>query len=110
MIAILYLAYLSTFFGITAHGIILLRRYPAGIVAPFSLLVPLFGIASGILVLGETFDRFEIAGGLLVITGLVIANFGGNISKSKKGGTLRFRPLVLLCLTWNYLVPSRRQL
>jgi O-acetylserine/cysteine efflux transporter len=83
IIAILYLAYVSTLFGITAWNY-LLKRYPAGIVAPFSLLVPLFGIASGILVLGEAFDRFEIAGGLLVITGLVIANFGASIFKSKR--------------------------
>ena len=83
VIAILYLAYLSTFFGYSAWNY-LLRRYPAGIVAPFSLLVPLFGIASGILVLGEAFDRFEIAGGLLVITGLVIANFGASIFKLKR--------------------------
>jgi O-acetylserine/cysteine efflux transporter len=83
VIAILYLAYLSTLFGYSAWNY-LLKRYPAGIVAPFSLLVPLFGIASGILVLGEAFDRFEIAGGLLVVTGLVIANFGASIFKLKR--------------------------
>jgi O-acetylserine/cysteine efflux transporter len=72
-VAIAYLAYVSTLFGITAWNY-LLRRYPAGVVAPFSLLVPLFGIASGILVLGEGFDRFEVAGAVLVIAGLITAN------------------------------------
>ncbi|HEY4995757.1 MAG TPA: EamA family transporter, partial [Aestuariivirga sp.] len=51
--------------------------YSAGTVAPFSLLVPIFGILSGVLVLGESFDKFEIAGALLVIAGLIFSNFGG---------------------------------
>lgn len=83
VIAILYLAYVSTLVGITAWNY-LLKRYPAGIVAPFSLLVPIFGIASGVIVLGEGFDRFEIAGALLVITGLVIANLGPVFFASKR--------------------------
>jgi O-acetylserine/cysteine efflux transporter len=82
-IAIFYLAYLSTLFGYSAWNY-LLKRYPAAIVAPFSLLVPLFGIASGIIVLGEGFDRFEIAGAALVISGLVIANFGAAIFIRKR--------------------------
>jgi O-acetylserine/cysteine efflux transporter len=82
-VAIFYLAYLSTLFGYSAWNY-LLKRYPAGTVAPFTLLVPLFGIASGILVLGEGFDRFEIAGALLVTTGLVIANFGMTIFRLKR--------------------------
>ncbi len=82
-IAILYLAYLSTLFGYSAWNY-LLRRYPAGIVAPFSLLVPLFGIASGIIVLGEGFDGFEIAGALLVIAGLITANFGQMVFAQKR--------------------------
>ena len=83
VIAILYLAYVSTLVGITAWNY-LLKRYPAGIVAPFSLLVPIFGIASGIIVLGEGFDQFELAGALLVIAGLVIANLGPVFFASKR--------------------------
>jgi O-acetylserine/cysteine efflux transporter len=82
-IAILYLAYLSTLFGYSAFNY-LLKRYPAGTVAPFTLLVPLFGIASGIIVLGEAFDRFEIAGAVMVISGLMIANFGMSIFRLKR--------------------------
>ena len=82
-IAIFYLAYLSTLFGYSAWNY-LLNRYPAGTVAPFSLLVPLFGIASGIIVLGEGFDRFEIAGAALVIAGLVVANFDLGIFTRKR--------------------------
>ncbi|MEO6607978.1 MAG: EamA family transporter [Aestuariivirga sp.] len=82
-IAIFYLAYLSTLFGYSAWNY-LLKRYPAGTVAPFTLLVPLFGIGSGIMVLGESFDRFEIGGGLLVIAGLVVANFDPRIFAQKR--------------------------
>src|SRR5665213_7050 len=76
IIAVIYLATLSTIFGYGAWNF-LLTKYSAGTVAPFSLLVPIFGILSGVLVLGESFDKFEIAGALLVIAGLIFSNFGG---------------------------------
>lgn len=83
IIAIFYLAYLSTLFGYSAWNY-LLKRYPAGTVAPFTLLVPLFGIASGIIVLGESFDSFEIGATLLVIAGLIIANIDLGIFNQKR--------------------------
>jgi O-acetylserine/cysteine efflux transporter len=73
-----YLAFLSTLFGYSAWNY-LLKRYPAGVVAPFSLLVPLFGIISGVLVLGESFDKYAIIGAALVIAGLLFSNFGARI-------------------------------
>ncbi len=82
-IAIFYLAYLSTLFGYSAWNY-LLKRYPSGTVAPFTLLVPLFGIASGVIVLGESFDRFEICGAVLVIFGLIIANIDFGVFKQKR--------------------------
>ena len=42
----------STLFGFAAWSG-LLRRYPAAVVAPFTLLVPVFGIAAAALTLGE---------------------------------------------------------
>ena len=86
VVAVIYLAALSTIFGYGAWNF-LLTKYSAGTVAPFSLLVPIFGILSGVLVLGESFDRFEIAGALLVIAGLIFSNFGGallNMASAKK--------------------------
>lgn len=64
-----FLAYPATLFGIGAWNY-LLGQHPASIVAPFTLLVPITGLASGWLVLGETISMIEIAGGLLVIVGL----------------------------------------
>lgn len=68
---IAFLAYPATLLG---GGIWswLLGRHPASIVAPFTLLVPITGLASGYLVLGEVVSPIEIAGGLLVIAGLII--------------------------------------
>ena len=50
----------------------LLTRHPAMIVAPFTLLVPIVGLVSGFVVLGETISALEMAGGALVVAGLVL--------------------------------------
>jgi O-acetylserine/cysteine efflux transporter len=67
--SILYLAVLATLFG---YGIWswLLKHHPASTVAPFSLLVPLFGTLSAHLVLGETFEPLRVAGMALILMGL----------------------------------------
>lgn len=67
--SILYLAILATIVGFGIWGY-LLRIYPASTVAPFSLLVPLFGTLSAYLVLGETFSPMRLAGMVLVVFGL----------------------------------------
>jgi O-acetylserine/cysteine efflux transporter len=53
----------------------LMRRHPASKVAPFSLLVPVFGIGSAWLVLGERPGAPEIAGAVIVIGGLGLVSF-----------------------------------
>jgi len=50
----------------------LLSRLPASTVTPFALLVPITGLLSGWLVLGEVITPVEIAGGVLVIAGLAV--------------------------------------
>ncbi len=66
-----FLAYPATLLG---GGIWswLLGRHPASVVAPFTLLVPITGLASGYLVLGERVTGVEVLGGLLVIAGLIV--------------------------------------
>ena len=68
---IAFLAYPATLLG---GGIWswLLGQHPASVVAPFTLLVPITGLVSGHLILGETITPIEIAGGLLVIAGLMV--------------------------------------
>lgn len=67
--SVLYLAVLATLVGFGLWGF-LLRNHPASTVAPFSLLVPLFGTLSSWLVLGETFSPLRVAGMGLILLGL----------------------------------------
>ena len=78
--AVVFLAYATTL-GALGFWIKLLSRYPAAAVAPFGLLVPVFGILSTHLLLGEPITRIEIIGSGLVLVGLILnvsaASFGG---------------------------------
>ena len=74
--AVVYLAFIATLLG---YGLWsrLLSRHPASQVAPFSLLVPIVGLASAWLFLDEQLNAVEIAGALLVMAGLAVNVFGG---------------------------------
>lgn len=50
----------------------LLVRHPAGVVGPFSMLVPVFGIATAAVVLGERPGWLELLGGAVVVLGVLI--------------------------------------
>lgn len=52
----------------------LMARYPAGVVAPFSMLVPVVGIGSAWLVLGERTAPVELACGALVVGGVLLGS------------------------------------
>jgi O-acetylserine/cysteine efflux transporter len=56
-------------FGIWAW---LLRRHPAALVAPFTLLVPIVGMTSAVLLLGESVAWWKLAGAALVLGGLAL--------------------------------------
>ncbi|MCX8997834.1 EamA family transporter [Rhizobiaceae bacterium BDR2-2] len=73
--SLVYLVVCATLIG-TGIWSFLLTRYPAGQVAPFSLLVPVFGLSSAAFFLGERITGIEAAGGALVIAGLVLNVFG----------------------------------
>ncbi|MFI9162330.1 EamA family transporter [Kitasatospora aureofaciens] len=66
-----YVGLLSTLFGFVAWSY-LLRRYDATAVAPYSLLVPVFGMSSAWLLLGERVSPTAAAAALLVIAGIGI--------------------------------------
>lgn len=51
----------------------LLRRYTAAAVTPFALLVPIAGLGSAALILGEQLTLTEVAAGLVILLGLAIA-------------------------------------
>ncbi|HXP97429.1 MAG TPA: EamA family transporter [Telmatospirillum sp.] len=50
----------------------LIRRYPVNQVMPFTLLVPVFGVISGILMLGETLSVRTLLGSAATIAGVAI--------------------------------------
>ena len=73
--SIVFIAYGSTLIG---YGIwaVLLGKYPASFVAPFSLLVPVVGFAAAYLILGEQISLLEILGSVLIFFGLMLNVFG----------------------------------
>lgn len=66
-----FLAYPATLFGFAMWSG-LLSRHSAATVAPFTLLVPIAGISSGVLILGEPIHPADVAGGLLIFAGLIL--------------------------------------
>lgn len=73
--SLLFIGWISTVFGYGAWSV-LLGRYPASTVAPFTLLVPIAGIGSAALLLGENITGLEAAGSVLVFIGLLLNVFG----------------------------------
>jgi len=57
----------------------LLARYPTRSVAPFSLLVPVIGLASAAVFLGEGLSAAQVVGAALVMAGLVVNVFGARL-------------------------------
>lgn len=68
---LVYIALVSTVVA-TGAWTGLMRRNPAGVVAPFSMLVPVVGMALAAAVLGERPDAIEVLAGIAVIAGVLI--------------------------------------
>lgn len=69
--AVLYVAFGATILGFSLWSY-LLKQHPASTVAPFSLLVPVFGLSSSALILGERPRLWQLAGVGLILVGLVV--------------------------------------
>ncbi len=70
---VLYVAWGATVFGFGAWGW-LLRRHPASTVAPFSLLVPVFGMTSAALFLGESITPLRWCAAALLVGGVALTS------------------------------------
>ncbi len=81
--AVGYNAYPVTLLGFAAWNW-LLSHYPAATVAPFSLLVPVFGFASSALVLGEPIHAWKVIAAALIMAGLCINLMGTRIVTRKQ--------------------------
>lgn len=78
-----YLSYVAIFAGFGLWGK-LLSRHPAGVVSSFGLLVPIVGIVSSALLLGESLTVWQIIGVVLVMFGLSVTVLGTGSIKSRK--------------------------
>ncbi|WP_328910257.1 EamA family transporter [Streptomyces sp. NBC_00234] len=73
---ILYVAWITTVFGFGAWGF-LLRHHPASSVAPFTLLVPVFGMSSAALLLGESVSPLRWCAAALLVGGVALTSLPG---------------------------------
>jgi len=62
----------------------LLMRYPAAMVAPFALLVPIVGMVAGRLIFAEQISVIELAGALLVMAGLSFNVLGDRLMAPRR--------------------------
>ena len=72
---VLYQAYPNTMFAFGAWAV-LMRKYPAATIAPFTLLVPIIGMACAALILDEALQWWKFAACGLVLGGLAFNQFG----------------------------------
>lgn len=82
ILSLVYLAFVATIIGYGIWGA-LLGRYETWRVAPLSLLVPVVGMTSSALFLGETLTLLQLLGALLVMAGLYINVFGLRVWRRK---------------------------
>lgn len=77
MLALLGLAYTVLLATIVGSGLWtwLMARHPASSVAPFSMLVPVVGMSTAAYLLAEHIDPAELAGGVLVVGGVLLASW-----------------------------------
>lgn len=75
ILSLVYLAFVATIVGYGIWGT-LLGRYETWRVAPLSLLVPVVGLASAALLLGEKLSALQLLGAVLIMAGLYINVFG----------------------------------
>jgi drug/metabolite transporter (DMT)-like permease len=71
---VLALAYIAVLATVVGSGIwtALMRRHPAGVVAPYSLLVPVVGIALAALLLGERPSVVELVAAAVIVGGVLL--------------------------------------
>lgn len=80
-----FIVYISTLigFGFWSH---LLAQNTASKVTPFALLVPVFGMATSVLLLGEVVTWWKMLAMVLILSGLVLANVSLRFGKKYVNG------------------------
>ncbi|MEW2245861.1 EamA family transporter [Streptomyces sp. NPDC006975] len=88
---VVYVAWVTTVFGFGAWGW-LLRRHPASTVAPFSLLVPVFGMTSAALFLGEPVSGLRWCAAALLVGGVALTSLAPARRRGPGNSARRPRP------------------
>ena len=80
-----FIVYISTLigFGLWSH---LLAQNTASKVTPFALLVPVFGMATSVLLMGEVVTWWKMLAMVLILSGLVLANLNLRFGKEYING------------------------
>lgn len=81
--AIFFQSYPNTIIGFGIWSL-MMRKYPTATIAPFALLVPVTGMISATVVLGEPLQWWKITAGAMVLGGLAINLFGTRFSAALK--------------------------
>ncbi|MFD6100545.1 EamA family transporter [Nocardiopsis flavescens] len=74
--ALLFVAWVATVLGFGVWGF-LLREHDASAVAPFTLLVPVFGMLSALVFLGEAITPLNLLAAVLLVGGVALTALGG---------------------------------
>lgn len=74
--AVVYIGLLSTVAGFGVWGY-LIRTHSASVIAPFSLLVPVFGMTSAALLTGERITPLRVLAAALIIAGVLVGLLRG---------------------------------
>lgn len=85
VLGLLYVVVIATLVG---YGLwnTLLARHPSSVVAPFAMLVPVFGVLSSWLFFAEVPDAVELGAGALVVGGVLWGSRGRTDGASDRGG------------------------
>lgn len=90
-LSLLAIAYAATVFGFGMWAR-LLGSHPAAQIAPFALLIPVFGMGSTAIAFGERLTAWQALGVVLVIAGLACVVFGPSLESILSGSTRKARP------------------
>jgi O-acetylserine/cysteine efflux transporter len=75
---VLFPSYPNTIIGFGIWSM-LMRKYPVAMIAPYTLLVPITGMASAAIVLDEQLHWWKLSAGALVLSGLALNQFGARL-------------------------------
>jgi O-acetylserine/cysteine efflux transporter len=93
VLGLLYVVLLATFVGMGAW-VVLISKYPASLIAPYTLGIPPIGIVAAMVANGERMNALELIGSVIVLAGLVAIMWPRRTDDSG-AARLRSRPRIV---------------